>query len=117
MLLQVKEFTNEIWSGRSNVENEVGLHGAGRESGLHGMRSGDLGGCRLNCPKKHCRAKIGEHSPESQTQRSRGGSVCRESRLEVAPKVLGRRQKGQVVLDVQDHQEVPKVHWSQQSGV
>ena len=117
MLLKGKEFTNEIWSGRSNVENEVGLHGAGRESGLHDMRSGDRGGCRLNCPKKHCRAKIGEHSPESQTQRSRGGWVYRESRLEVAPKVLGRRQKGQVVLDVHDHQEVPKVHWSPQSGV
>ena len=40
-----------------------------------------------------------------------------ESRLEVAPKVLGRRQEGQVVLDVHDHQEVPKVHWSPLSGV
>ena len=117
MLLKGKEFTNEIWSGRSNVENEVGLRGAGRESGLHDMRSGDLGGYRLNCPKKHCRAKIGELDLESQTQRSRGGYVCLKSRLEVAPKVLGRRQEGQVVLDVHDRQEVPKVHWSPPSGV
>ena len=40
-----------------------------------------------------------------------------ERRLEVAPKVLGRQQEGQVVLDVHDHQEVPKVHWSPPSGV
>ena len=31
MLLKGKEFTNEIWIGRSSVENEVCLHGAGRE--------------------------------------------------------------------------------------
>ena len=73
MLLKGKEFTNEIWSGRSNVENQVGRHGAGLESGLHDMRNGDRGGCRLNCPQKHCRAKVGEHDPENQTQRSHGG--------------------------------------------
>ena len=101
----------------SSVENEVGLHGAGLESGLHDRRNGDLGGCRLNCPKKQCRAKIGEHDLENQKQRSRGGQVYLESRLEVVPKVLGRWQEGQVVLDVHDHQEVPKVHWSPQSGV
>ena len=117
MLLKGKEFTNEIESSGSNVENEVGLHDAGHESGLPGMRIGDLGGCRLNCPKRHCRAKIGEHSPESQRSRFRGGSVCRESHPGPAPKVQGHRQKGQVVLDVQNHQEVPKVHWSLQSGV
>ena len=45
----------------SSVENEVGLHGAGLENGLRDGRSGDLDGCRLSCPKKHCRAKVGEH--------------------------------------------------------
>ena len=40
---------------------------------------------------------------------SRGGQLCLESRLEVGPKVLVRRQGGQVVLDVYDHLEVPWV--------
>ena len=117
MLLRGKEFTHEIWSDTSSVENEVGLHGAGLESGLHDRRNGDLGGCRLKCPKGQCRAKIGEHDLENQKQLSRGGQVYLESRLEVVPKVLGHWQEGQVVLDVHDHQDVPWVHWSPPSGV
>ena len=101
----------------SCVENEVGLHGAGLENGLRDRRNGDLDGCRLSCPKKHCRAKIGEHDLENQTQWSRGGQLCLESRLEVAPKVLVCQQEGQVVLDVHDHQEVPWVGLSPLSGV
>ena len=42
---------------------------------------------------------------------------CVSSRLDVFPKGLGRRQEDQVVLDVRDRQEVPKVHWSPLSGV
>ena len=52
----------------SNVENEIGLHGVDLENGLHDRRNGDLGDCRLSCPKRHCRAKIGEHDRESQMQ-------------------------------------------------
>ena len=44
-----------------SFENEVGLHGADLENGLRDRRNGDLDGCRLNCPKKHCRANVGEH--------------------------------------------------------
>ena len=43
--------------------------------------------------------------------------MCLESRLDVFPKGLGRRQEDQVVLDIRDRQEVPKVHWSPLSGV
>ena len=67
MLLKDKEFTSGIWSGRSNVENEVGLRGTGLESGLHDMWSGGLGDDRSSHPTKHCRAKIGEYDPESET--------------------------------------------------
>ena len=35
----------------------------------------------------------------------------------MVPKVLVRRQEGQVVLDVHDHQEVPWVDLSPPSGV
>ena len=52
----------------SSVENEVGLPGAGLENGLRDGKIGDLDGYRLNCPKKHCRAKIGEHDLERQTR-------------------------------------------------
>ena len=101
----------------SSVENEVGLHGAGLENGLRNGKIGDLDGCRLSCPKKHCRAKIGEHDLESQTRWSRGGPLCFESRLEVGPKVLVRRQEGQVVLDVHGHLEVPRGDLSPLPGV
>ena len=69
----------------SSVENEVGLHGVGLESGLRDGKIGDLDDCRLSCPKRHCRAKIGEHDLESPTRWSRGGQLCLESRLEVDP--------------------------------
>ena len=101
----------------SNVENEIGLHGADLENGLRDRRNGDLDDCRLSCPKRHCRAKIGEHDRESQMRWSRGGQLCLESRLEVAPKVLVCQQEGQVVLDVHDHQEVPWVDLSPLPGV
>ena len=101
----------------SNVENEIGLHGVDLENGLHDRRNGDLGDCRLSCPKRHCRARIGEHDRESQMRWSRGGQLCLGSRLEVVPNVLVRRQEGQVVLDVHDHQEVPWVDLSPSSGV
>ena len=67
MLLKDKEFTSGIWSGRSNVENEVGLRDTGLESGLHDMWGGGLGDDRSSYPTKHCRAKIGEYDPESET--------------------------------------------------
>ena len=101
----------------SSVENEVGLHGAGLENGLRDGKIGDLDGCRLSCPKKHCRAKIGEHDLESQTRWSRGGPLCFESRPEVGPKVLVHRQEGQVVLDVHGHLEVPRGDLSPLPGV
>ena len=101
----------------SSVENEVGLHGAGLENGLRDGKIGDLDGCRLSCPKKHCRAKVGEHDLERQIRWSRGGRLCLESRLGVGLKVLVCRQKGQVVLDVHDHLEVQLVDLSPLPGV
>ena len=76
----------------SSVESEVGLHGADLESDLSDRRNGDLDGSRLSCPKKHCRAKVGEHDLVRQVRWSRGGWLCLESRLEVGPKELVRRQ-------------------------
>ena len=101
----------------SSVENEIGLHGAGLENGLRDGKSGDLDGCRLSGPKKHCRAKVGEHDLERQTQWSRGGWLCLESRLGVGSKVLVCHQQGQVVLDVHDRLEVQVVDLSQLPGV
>ena len=101
----------------SSVESEVGLHGADLENGLRDGRSGDLDDCRLSCPKKHCRAKVGEHDLVRQVRWSHGGWLCLESRLEVGPKVLVCRQKGQVVLDVHDQLEVQLVDLSPLPGV
>ena len=71
-----------------SFENEVGLHGADLENGLRDRRNGDLGGCRLSCPKKHCRANVGEHDLVRHVRWSRGGWLLLESRLEVGLKVL-----------------------------
>ena len=71
-----------------SVGNEVGLHGAALESGLRGGRDGDLGGCRWNCPKKQCRANVGEHDLVGHVRLSRSGWLLLEGRLEVGLKVL-----------------------------
>ena len=70
-----------------SFENEVGLHGADLENGLRDRRDGDLGGCRLNCPKKHCRANVGEHDLVGHVRQSRSGWLSLQSRQEVGLKV------------------------------
>ena len=70
-----------------SFENEVGLHGADLENGLRDRRNGDLVGCRLNCPKKHCRANVGEHDLVGHVRQSRSGWLARQSRQEVGLKV------------------------------
>ena len=96
-----------------SVENEVGLDGVDLESGLRDRRDGDLGGCRLNCPKKYCRANVGEHDHVGDVRPSRSGWLSLQSRQEVGPKVQVCQRQGQGVLDVHDQLVVQLVlrHW------
>ena len=68
-------------------ENELGLHGADLENGLHDRRNGGLDGCMLNHPKKDCHANVGEHDLVWHVWWSRGGWWSFESHLEVGLKV------------------------------